>query len=298
MEGKAINTKNLIFIVIGLILFIAAFFYSYNIYKTEGEKRSVFIEKTPEDSTGYLDISAYIVSIDPLKGDITVRLDFQPMGSLADEKGSPTTDIELFVNSLTGKQEHVFSKAKTINPIDVTLNLYDGLVTDYPYDSHKADLIVVTTAKQKQFNAELNAKEEIEIPVENIINFSGSITGYTIDAELNNENENNFTELSIDISRADSIKFFSVLVMIIMWVLILMLFLLIFDILVRGRKIEIAMFTFCSAMLFAFPAFRNMMPLSPPIGAFPDYMAFFWAEGMAALTLVVLILTWFSRRTT
>jgi hypothetical protein len=49
-------------------------------------------------------------------------------------------------------------------------------------------------------------------------------------------------------------------------------------------------------MLFAFPAFRNMMPLSPPIGAFPDYIAFFWAEGMAALTLVLLILTWFSRK--
>lgn len=296
MEGKTINRKNLIFIVIGLIIFLAAFIYSYNIYKTEGEKRSVFIEKMPEGKSDFLEIMAYIVSIDPLKGDITVRLDFRPVGTLANDKGAPTTDIELFVNSLTGKQEHNFSKGKTINPIDVTLNLYDGLVTDYPYDSHKADLIVVTTSKQKQFDSELNKWEENEIPIDNTINFSGSITGYQIDAELQNDNPDNMTELYIDISRADSIKFFSVLVMIIMWVLITMLFLLIFDILVRGRKIEIAMFTFASAMLFAFPAFRNMMPLSPPIGAFPDYVAFFWAEGMAALTLVLLILTWFSRK--
>ncbi len=296
MEGKTINRKNLIFIVIGLIIFLAAFIYSYNIYKTEGEKRSVFIEKIPEGKADFLEIMAYIVSIDPLKGDMTVRLDFRPIGSLADGKGAPTIDIELFVNSLTGKQEHIFSKGKTINPIDVTLNLYDGLVTDYPYDSHKADLIIVTTSKQKQFITELNILEENEIPIDNTINFSGSMTGYQIDAELQNENPDNTSELYIDISRADSIKFFSILVMIIMWVLIIMLFLLIFDILVRGRKIEIAMFTFASAMLFAFPAFRNMMPLSPPIGAFPDYIAFFWAEGMAALTLVVLILTWFSRK--
>ena len=40
-----------------------------------------------------------------------------------------------------------------------------------------------------------------------------------------------------------------------------------------------------------------MMPLSPPIGAFPDYLAFFWAEGMAAVTLVILISTWFKRKT-
>jgi len=298
MDGKTLNKKNFIFILIGFVIFIFAFIYSYNIYKTEGEERSVFIEKIPDGKTDFLEIMAYIVSIDPLKGDITIRLDFQPRGELANEKGAPTIDLDLFVNSLTGKQDHHFPKGKTINPIDVTINLYDGLVTDYPYDIHKADLIVITTSNQKLFNTELNMLVENEIPIDNTINFSGSVTGYQIDAELQKDNPDNTTELYIDISRAGSIKFFSVLVMIIMWVLIIMLFLLIFDIVVRGRKIEIAMFTFASAMLFAFPAFRNMMPLSPPIGAFPDYMAFFWAEGMAALTLVVLILTWFSRRTT
>ncbi len=142
----------------------------------------------------------------------------------------------------------------------------------------------------------LAKSENYEVAIDNTINFSGSVTGYKIDAELEKENPDNTTELYIDVERAGSIKFFAVLVMIIMWVLIIMLFLLIFDILVRGRKIEIAMFTFASAMLFAFPAFRNMMPLAPPIGAYPDYIAFFWAEGMAALTLVILISTWFSRK--
>ena len=75
-----------------------------------------------------------------------------------------------------------------------------------------------------------------------------------------------------------------------------MLMALLFTILVYGRKIEIAMFTFSSAMIFAFPAFRNMMPLAPPIGAFPDYIAFFWAEAAAAITLIVLMLTWIVRK--
>jgi len=296
MEAGTTNKKNLIFIIIGILLFFAAFIYSYNIYKTEGEKRSVFVEKAPEGNTDFIEILAYIVSIDPIKGDMTVRLDFQPKGALANEKGMLNEEVDLYVNSLTGKQEYSFTKGKIINPIDVTLNLYDGLVTDYPFDKHKADLIVVTASKQKQSKTEVNTEEDGDVSIDNIVNFSGSVTGYKIDAELEKSSPDNTTELYIDIARAGSTKFFSVLVMIIMWVLISMLFLLIFDILVRGRKIEIAMFTFASAMLFAFPAFRNMMPLSPPIGAFPDYVAFFWAEGMAALTLVLLILTWFKRQ--
>lgn len=297
MEEKTFNKKNLVFIIAAILLFIVAFIYSFNIYKSEGEKRSVFVEKAPEGKTDFIEIMAYIVSIDPIKGDMTVRLDLQPKGSLADEKGVLNEEVDLFVNSLTGKQEHTFPKGKIINAIDVTLNLYDGLVTDYPFDKHKADLTIVTTSKQKHLKTENISEGEEEIGIDNTINFAGSVTGYKIDANLENNNPDYLTELNIIIERAGSAKFFSVLVMIIMWVLILMLFLLIFDIVVRGRKIEIAMFTFASAMLFAFPAFRNMMPLSPPIGAFPDYVAFFWAEGMAAITLVVLISTWFSRKT-
>ncbi len=296
MEEKTFNKRNLIIIIAGIILFFAAFIYSYNVYKSEGEKRSVFVEKTPEGKTDFIEIMAYIVSIDPIKGDMTVRLDFQPKGSLADEKGVLNQEVDLFVNSITGKQEHTFPKGKIINAIDATLNLYDGLVTDYPFDKHKADLTVVTTSKQKHLKTENTSEGEEETGIDNTINFAGSVTGYKIDANLENNNPDYFTELNIIIERAGSAKFFSVLVMIIMWVLILMLLLLIFDIVVRGRKIEIAMFTFASAMLFAFPAFRNMMPLSPPIGAFPDYIAFFWAEGMAAVTLVVLISTWFARK--
>lgn len=296
MESKTTNKKNLIYIVIGMVLFAVAFIYSYNVYKYEGESRSVFVEKIQDGKTNYIEIMAYIVTIDPLKGELTVRMNFQPKGSIANENGVLNEEIDLYVNSLTGRQDYNFKKGKIINPIDVTLNLYDGLVTDYPFDSHKADLFVVTTSRNGQVKNEFGETESVEVSIDNTINFSGSVTGYKIDAELEKENPDNTTELYIDVERAGSIKFFAILVMIIMWVLIVMLFLLIFDILVRGRKIEIAMFTFASAMLFAFPAFRNMMPLAPPIGAYPDYIAFFWAEGMAAITLVVLISTWFSRK--
>ena len=45
METKTTNRKNLIFIAIGIVLFAIAFIYSYNVFKAEGESRSVFVEK-------------------------------------------------------------------------------------------------------------------------------------------------------------------------------------------------------------------------------------------------------------
>ena len=292
MENTDAKPKNLIYLIIAIVIFFVAFIFVYNIYKKEGEKRSVFIE-TPSNNPDHLDIFAYIVSIDPIKGDMSVRLNFEPKGTLANEKGFLNEEVDLYVNSATGKQEYNFAKNKIINPIEVTLNLYDGLVTDYPFDKHKAELIIVTTAKGKKIEG---TQETEELKVDNVLNFSGSVTGYKIDAVQDPEGNESYTYLNIDIERASSVLFFSVFVIAVMWVLIIMLLALLYTILVKGRKIEIAMFTFASAMIFAFPAFRNMMPLSPPIGAFPDYVAFFWAEAAAALTLVVLILTWIARK--
>ncbi len=62
---------------------------------------------------------------------------------------------------MTGKQEHNFKKGKIINPIDVTLNLYDGLITDYPFDKHKADMIIETTSKQKSTKNEFGEIREL-----------------------------------------------------------------------------------------------------------------------------------------
>ncbi len=286
------NLKNSVFIIIAIVVFIVAFIFVYNGYQKEGEKRSVFIE-TPTNNPDHIDISAYIVSIDPIKGDMVVRMSFVPMGILANDRGFLNEEVELFINSVTGKQQYIFEKHKIINPIEVTLNLFDGLVSDYPLDKHKAELFIAASTK---ITKNENPQETEDIALDNVLNFSGSVSGYKITAALNKESSEFYTILNIDIARADSVTFFSFFVIVVMWILIIMLMALIYTILVNGRKIEIAMFTFSSAMIFAFPAFRNMMPLAPPIGAFPDYIAFFWAEAAAAITLIVLMLTWIVRK--
>jgi hypothetical protein len=299
MKENKSGRKNLIYIIIGLVIFALLFIFVYRQFKSESEKRSVYIETNNEGKEDYIEINATMMSIDPVKGEMTVRLDYDTKGGLSNAAGLPKEDYMLYVNNASGKQEHNFRKNRIMNPVEISLNLFDGQVTEYPFDNHKAEFIIYTgKTKNTISNETMQSGMEYDslVPVENILHFTGNITGYQIDAELDPGNNGAFSVLNIHIGRASSVIFFAGFVMIVMWVLIIMLILLIYSVVIHRRKIEITMFTFASAMLFAFPAFRNMMPFAPPVGALPDFIAFFWAEAAAALTLVILISAWIIRR--
>jgi len=53
------------------------------------------------------------------------------------------------------------------------------------------------------------------------------------------------------------------------------------------KAIEFANVAFFSGLIFALPSFRNSMPLAPPFGVSVDWIAFFWAEAMAVVGLII-----------
>lgn len=55
------------------------------------------------------------------------------------------------------------------------------------------------------------------------------------------------------------------------------------------------MFSFIGALLFAFYAVRDGQPNVPPIGAYCDFISFFWAEALIAGCLVVALAAWILR---
>jgi len=290
--------KNLVILIAGVVVFVLLYAFVVSTYFKEAEKRSLFIESQTADTVNCINVDGYIVSIDPNKGEMTIRMDFEPKGKYANEKGLLNIDLQVYVNNSSGKQEHSFEKDAIMNPIEITLNLYDGLVTDYPFDKHNADFQLYTYEKIKKEIKEGETMKEVteESDINNFLSFSGSVTGYKINASLAPEGNDLLTVLNFEICRSDSVKFFSMFVVFLMWMLIILLLTLIYNVVVKGRKLEIGFLTFSASLLFAFPAFRNVMPMSPPIGSFPDYIAFFWAESMAAATLITFIMTWIKRK--
>jgi len=144
--------------------------------------------------------------------------------------------------------------------------------------------------------AETAAKDDDgddEIPIG--VDFAGSIPGFKIEATKSKDSQNDLVGIDMSIARASTTKFFSLFVTFMMWGLTIAVSLLTLSCVLRGRKVELAMFSFTAALLFAFAAVRNAQPGTPPIGTYSDFICFFWAEVIIALCLVVLVFTWLLR---
>jgi uncharacterized protein DUF4436 len=329
--SEKVKAKDIIVTIAVIIVFAVGLVFVLRAYKNEGEKRSASVSDLGEKDPNHIEVAVKLVSIDPNKGDVVARLEFLPKGVYTTDEGlTLARDVKFYVNGATGKTETDFPKGKRMNPMEVTLNLYDGLVTDYPFDKHQAflDMYFLPGKEEKKSadsaaakpaeaaptptpapaaaDAEQPKKEEGEKKAESAdddelipigVDFVGSISGFKIDAAKSKESTDDYVGIDMTISRAATTKFFSFFVMFMMWGLTLSVLLLTFSVVLRGRKVELAMFSFTAALLFAFATVRNAQPGTPPIGTYSDFISFFWAEVIIALCLVVLVFTWLLRPT-
>jgi hypothetical protein len=325
---EKVRAKDIIITVGVLVVFAVALVLVLNVYKNEGDKRSAAISDLGDKDPNHIEVDVKLVSIDPNKGDIVARMEFVPKGQYTKDEGlTLAQDVKLFVNSATGKQELDFPKGKRMNPTEVVVNMFDGLVTDYPFDKNSAFLELYflpgkeagkeKTAEgapkpeaaatptpetpaageekkeegEKKTEKPAAADDEISIGVD----FVGSIPGFKIDASKSKESTDDYVGIDMTIARASTTKFFSFFVMIMMWGLTIGVVLLTLSVVLRGRKVELAMFSFTAALLFAFASVRGAQPGTPPIGTYSDFISFFWAEVIIALCLIILVFTWILR---
>ena len=324
--SEKVKAKDIIVTLAVMIIFGIALVLVLNIYKSEGDKRSAAVSDLGDKDPNHIEVDVKLVSIDANKGDIVARMEFLPKGHFTKDDGSTLSrDLKLYVNSANGKQELDFPKGKRMNPMEVVVNMFDGVVTDYPFDKHSAYLEMYfepgkEAPKEKTADAatkptpaptpaptagedekkEEGAKkpdaakpDEDEIPIG--VDFQGSIPGFKIQAAKAKESTADLVGIDMAISRAATTKFFSLFVMSMMWGLTLGVIFLTLSVVLRGRKVELAMFSFTAALLFAFAAVRNAQPGTPPIGTYSDFISFFWAEVIIALCLIILVFTWVLR---
>ncbi|MFN2476243.1 MAG: DUF4436 family protein [Chthoniobacterales bacterium] len=135
--------------------------------------------------------------------------------------------------------------------------------------------------------------DDDDVPI--ALALSGAVNGLAIDAGKAKEMTEAFVAVDLTINRALTARFFSLFIMAAMWLLTAAVLFLVFHILADRRKIEVGMFSFLGALLFAFPALRNSHPGTPPIGTYGDFLAFFWAEVLIALCLLTILCTWLVR---
>src|SRR5712691_11439212 len=116
---------------------------------SEEKRRSVTIVASPATSTDFVIINVRVISIDTAQGLLHGRIRLIPMGRFAVDKTTPSTDLKLLVNSVSGKQAVVFSKGERIVPIEFTTVL-SGTQNKYPFDRYTTDMELVVTAPAKK----------------------------------------------------------------------------------------------------------------------------------------------------
>ena len=127
-----------------------------------------------------------------------------------------------------------------------------------------------------------------EIPI--VVSLYGTVSGLKIDASKNKDDSEEYVDIDLHVSRATTSLAFSYFIMTLQWALASGVCAIAFLALTGQRKVEVALLAYFGGLLFAFPALRNSMPGTPPIGTFGDFVSFFWVEIIVAICLFAIMM--------
>ncbi len=270
-------------------VFALAFSLVLLIFLGEKNVEVLLFSSQEAQQPAYVQVFARVMSVDAIKGEMVVRLQFEPQGSLVGEDGvSPNQDLLMYINSATGKSRQDFPKDESMTPHDTVLDL-DGGFWEYPFDAHAAYLEIVLS--EVQTGEQEAAAQDEAVPL--AIEFLGDVGGYSISAS-EQQAETGYSLINIQVERSTSVVAFAVLIMVLQWMLALCAFG-VMVVWTRGRQFEVTMFGWMGALLFALIPLRNAMPSVPPVGVLSDFLSFYWSLIIISVSMVVSVTTWLWR---
>jgi hypothetical protein len=285
--NRKLLVKRIIAALLFLVLFIGAFSSALYFYQNDRTQRSADQSFGDDQSPNRMEVSVILLGVDPIKGELNLRFAPTPKGNYAKDERL-TKDLKFFTGIESGKAEVTLEKNRIPDPVTGLISLANGRVSDYPFDVHSTDFYL--------FLSNPNDENE-DIPME--VNFYGAVSGYNIDADLIPANEfastDSYIGLRLKVSRSVITKSFSIFLMAAMWLIGIIVFTMTMVVVWQPRPIEFGMFTLIAGMLFALPAVRNLQPSVPPLGGLSDFLSFFWAESLVAISLPILFFTWLTR---
>jgi hypothetical protein len=250
----------------------------------------------PSSAPDRLEVTGKITKLDPVRGDLLMRLSFQPQGQLlAPDEVSPTKTLVLDANSVEGEAQQFYPAGVTMDPLDITLNV-DGTASNYPFDRHTAQL-VLDLGRPVTGDQGPPVKGQVldYVPVPIALNLTAVQPGYRIALRQVGPFEAGILRVQLSVRRSLTVISFAMFVMLVEWLLALGTLAVTLMVAIRGRRPEVAIFAWLATMLFALPPLRDVMPGVPPIGTLGDFLSFFWTVSIVAVCLIILVVDWVLR---
>jgi hypothetical protein len=189
---------------------------------------------------------------------------------------------------------------------DVPYSIYDNFLTStyqvddagsqflYPFDTHRAQIrLFVTRQEGGTPDGKPQRKAQRFVFNPHVPTFEG----YDVRIIPTGQNSPTLLDLTVELSRTLPIRCYSVFIALLMLLISISVFRMALKRMNSSGAPEMGEMAFCAALLFAFPAIRNAQPFAPPMGVLSDYLGFFWAESIVAVTLLIKLNMWLRRKT-
>lgn len=276
--------------LMGLFLIIFINFNSHSAYAISTQGLPSVEIKNPSDR---VDIRMNLVSVDPVKGELEARLEFELKGIYKLAPTYPSQDLILNINSAEQQNSHmVFLAGQPVGISSIKFNITEGNPSNYPFDQHQARIAI---SLDPLFPNDKNHGTFDHHPVPLTFRLIPRIPGFKIDYKTVEGNSNIFVYIDINMTRSLPVKSFAVVVILILWVLALLAFFVAIKVAKSGRIPEFGMLGWMGSLLFSFPFVRNSQPGVPPIGTLSDFLSLFWTETLVVISLTIVGICWLKR---
>jgi hypothetical protein len=233
-----------------------------------------------------LQVYLEIISFDPVRDALEARLDFatfsSPLGSRF--AGVAGTDMTVEIADGESDREIQLRHGEPMASVSATIDIGGGSVDTYPLDQYHAELSIVG---YDGTDADTAQPVPLHVVVwDRLANWDIKMVQAKqplITAGIN---------LTIHARRPVQIQLFAVTLyaaMAVMGCTGIVIGVLLF---LGIRRMDTTLAAVLSAMIFALPAIRNIMPGAPPLGVRADSMVFLWAEVAVVIGLVLVVSAW------
>ena len=173
-----------------------------------------------------------------------MSIEGKPVGSYAISNSDYNILSQSIILLVNGKPQSIVA-GSSIPPQDLSLIFSSGLVNNYPFEKY-ADSIDFAA-----FSGVLNDTKGTEV-VPIALRFNGAYQGWSITSDL--LSKPTIVTLYITFTRSFTVKFFSIFVTILMWMISLSMLILAVTLNLRKRKVEPPTIGVAAILLFALPS--------------------------------------------
>ena len=274
MPQQEVTKRTWLYIAAPLAVVVAIAVGAFS-YLGERSSREGYISTGDFSGRDRVDLTMVNQRVETSAKELVLQLRVSLSGGYGVDGDSTKPAKDLTVDIPSANSPHTtFPANERVTAKEVRIPLYEGVVSDFPLDNYKFQIYVEVNLGGSLANVTLSYTDHDPYFLASAD--GGSANKGAVFADLVVKRSNGTVILA----------WFQVIVM---WALALAVLAAAIHIISRKLGLPWPALGWMAATLFALVGFRNATPGSPPIGSVIDYCAFFWAEALVSLSLVLVV---------